>query len=420
MRFLHIALAVSLVLTTKASDDPTHDGQAAVRGHPKVAAGSGRQKPISETPLMSSEADSEEHAMPPVMTEDNAMMPSKELTNAHESNEAMIEEMSEHDQVIFVHEFKEALHELVKVNKDAVNEIVMKKAGIMGKLNTAKQNLFGQDGAATGRDPQQSGRASNGIFSNGIFSNGIIGNGIFGNGIVLGNPNPCRPLDPRTRDPFLCQCDPTAFNSLGQGNCNTATRDFNGREWCYLNHRLVIADLGTSSDCSDATPSRELDGFFWSHAACDTKPLGLPFFLSPRERRERIEELKKKDSLFFSNSRTCFVGDGDSVCFNSNDPDSVQVAVGGVVTQAVDGIVTEAVDGIVTDVDGIVTGVDKIVTDVDKIVTDVDKIVTDAVDKIVTKNAGIVGKLKTAKQNFIGHDGEITRSRFKPFSVPSH
>merc|ERR1719403_542448 len=46
------------------------------------------QKPgtISETPLLSSEAASEENTMPPVMNEDKAMM----LTNAPESNEAMI------------------------------------------------------------------------------------------------------------------------------------------------------------------------------------------------------------------------------------------------------------------------------------------------------------------------------------------
>jgi len=97
-----LGLVLSLVLTTKASDDPNHDdsvsenptGRATVHGHPKVAAGSGRQKPISETPLMSSEADSDEHAMPPVMTEDNTMMLSEEvqLTNAHESKEAMLEE----------------------------------------------------------------------------------------------------------------------------------------------------------------------------------------------------------------------------------------------------------------------------------------------------------------------------------------
>jgi len=383
MRFLHTVLVASLMLTTKASDDQTYDGQAAVRGHPKVAAGSGRQKPISETPLMSSEADSEEHAMPPVMTEDNAMMPSKELTNAHESNEAMIEEMSEHDQVIFVHEFKEALHELVKVNKDAIDEIVMKKAGIMGKLNTAKQNLFGQDGAATGRDPQQSGRASNGIISNGIFRNGIVLGNVGGVGNVgrVVNLNPFRPIsnlnDLRTHNPFLCQCDPTVFNSLGQGNCNTATLDFNGREWCYLTR---FADLGTPSDCSDATPSRELNGFFWSHAACDTKPR-------------------------FFNSGTCIVEDGDSVCFSSSAPGLVEGAVGEIVTEAVDEIVTD---------------VDKIVTDVDKIVTNVDKIVTDTVDKIVTKNAGIVGKLKIAKQNLIGRDGETTDSQFKPVSVPIH
>jgi len=159
MRFLHLGLVLSLVLTTKASDDSNYDdsvsedptGRAGVHGHPKVAAGSGRPKPISETPLMSREADSEKHTMPPFMTEDNAMMPSDELTNSHESNEALIEEMSEQDKVISVHEFKEVLHELVK---DAIDKIVMKKAGIMGKLKTAKQNLIGQDGEATGRDPQ--------------------------------------------------------------------------------------------------------------------------------------------------------------------------------------------------------------------------------------------------------------------------
>ena len=75
-----------------------------------------------------------------------------QLTNAHESNEAMIKEMSEHEKVISVHEFKEVLHKLVK---DAVDKIAMKKAGIVGKLKAAKQNLIGQDGEATGRDPQQ-------------------------------------------------------------------------------------------------------------------------------------------------------------------------------------------------------------------------------------------------------------------------
>merc|ERR1719286_103422 len=88
------------------------------------------------------------------MTEDNAMMLTEEvqLTNALESNESMIEEMSEHDKVISVHEFKEVLHELVK---DAVDKIVMKKVGIVGKFKTAKQNLIGHDGQATARDPQQ-------------------------------------------------------------------------------------------------------------------------------------------------------------------------------------------------------------------------------------------------------------------------
>jgi len=165
--------------------------------------------PISETPLVSSEAATEEHTMPPVMTEDNAMMPSEELTNAPESNEAMIEEISEHDEMISIHEFKEVLHELVK---DAVDKIVMKKAGIVGKLKTAKQNLIGHVGEATSRDPQQ-------------FTNS-------------------------------CQCDPFTFDSRRRGNCNSR---HNGRQWCYL--------LPTSF-CFDQQNSRQLFGRFWSWEAC--------------------------------------------------------------------------------------------------------------------------------------------------------
>merc|ERR1719342_757759 len=74
------------------------------------------------------------------------------LSNAPDSVEAMIKEMSEHDEMISIHEFKEVLHELVK---DAVDKIVMKKAGIVGKLKSAKLNLIDHDGEATGRDPQQ-------------------------------------------------------------------------------------------------------------------------------------------------------------------------------------------------------------------------------------------------------------------------
>jgi len=167
--------------------------------------------PISETPLVSSEAASEEHTMPPVMTEDHALMLSEELTNAPESKEAMIEEISEHDEVISVHEFKEVLHELIK---DAVDKIVMKKAGIVGKLKTAKQNLIGHNGEESGRGSQ-------------------------------------------AQD--LCLCDVFAFDRRRRGNCNNATLDFNGRRWCYLE---------TFSHCSDAKPSVQLPGRFWSHAAC--------------------------------------------------------------------------------------------------------------------------------------------------------
>merc|ERR1719259_128365 len=115
------------------------------------------KKPISKTPLMSSETASEENTIPLVMTEDNAMIQSEELTNAPESDEAMIEEMietmiSEHDEMISIHEFKEVIHELVK---DAVDKIVMKKVGIVEKLKTAKQNLIGHVGEATSREPSQ-------------------------------------------------------------------------------------------------------------------------------------------------------------------------------------------------------------------------------------------------------------------------
>jgi len=190
-----VGLVASLVLTTKASDDPTYDGQAAVHGHPKVAAGSGRQKPISETPLMSSEADSEEHTMPLVMTEDNAMMLSEEVN----------------DDLISIHEFKEVLHEIIK---DAVDKIVLKKAGIVGKLKTAKQSLVGHHGEVIGREFQA--------------------------------------MD-------TCLCDARKFDRRGRGDCNSKSREFNGRQWCFLE---------TFSFCHDGVASNQFPGRFWSHFAC--------------------------------------------------------------------------------------------------------------------------------------------------------
>jgi len=190
---------------TMTDDHPGHHH----RPRPVIAQKPG---PISETPLVTSEAASEEHTMPPVMTEDNAMMPSEELTHALESNEAMIEEVSM---------IKEVLHELVK---DAVDKIVMKKVGIVGKLKTAKQNLIGHVGEATGRDPQQ----------------------------------------------FGCECNRSQKDSRGRGNCNFATLDFNGRPWCYLEHH-------SRHSCFDARPSAQLRGFFWSHAACDGTSITKPF-----------------------------------------------------------------------------------------------------------------------------------------------
>jgi len=193
--------------------------------------------PISEIPLMSSEADSEEHTMPPVMTEDNAMMPSDELTNAQESNEAMIEEMSEHDKVISVHELKEVLHELVK---DAIDKIVMKKAGIMGKLKTAKQNLIGQDGEATGRDPQS--QPTN------------------------------LPRGLNIEDRFICVCDPSTIDSLGL-RLSRQQSVFRHLKGDSLFNLFESADMQPS--CSEGSDSIDLDGS--SRACCCLKsPLGFP------------------------------------------------------------------------------------------------------------------------------------------------
>merc|ERR1711917_143390 len=80
---------------TMTDDHPVHHH----RPRPVITQKPG---PISETPLVTSEAASEEHTMPPVMTEDNEMMLSEELTHATESNEAMTEEMSEHDEMISI------------------------------------------------------------------------------------------------------------------------------------------------------------------------------------------------------------------------------------------------------------------------------------------------------------------------------
>merc|ERR1712198_129961 len=138
------------------------------------------------------------------------MMQSEELTN-FESNEAMIEEMSEHDEMISIHEFKEVLHGLVI---EAVDKIVKRKAGFLGKLQTAKQNLITHDGEVTGRNPQQ------------------------------------RRVD-------HCQCS-DRLDSKGRGNCNDILA--NGRLWCYLER---------FSRCHDEKVSIQLPGLFWSHAACD-------------------------------------------------------------------------------------------------------------------------------------------------------
>merc|ERR1719391_1511774 len=79
-----------------------------------------KPRPISETPIMSSEAASEEHTMSIAMTEDDAMMLNEEFTNAPESNEAMNEEISERKAIISVHELKEFTN--APESNEAMNE----------------------------------------------------------------------------------------------------------------------------------------------------------------------------------------------------------------------------------------------------------------------------------------------------------
>jgi len=143
---------------TMTDDHPEHHH----RPRPVITQKPG---PISETPLMSSEADTEEHIMPPVMTEDDALMPGKEFINAPESNEAMNEEMSGHNHIsnyISVPEFKEVLHELVQ---DAVENVVDK---IIEKF------IISHNGQASGREPQQ-GCGSINIGNLGGFGPGVVG-----------------------------------------------------------------------------------------------------------------------------------------------------------------------------------------------------------------------------------------------------
>merc|ERR1712198_579173 len=95
---------------------------------------------------------------------------------------AMIEEMSVHEEMISVHEFKNVLDEVV-------GKIVMKKAGIVGKLKTAKQNLIGHNGEESGRESQKQ---------------------------------------------DFCICDENEFDRRGSGDCNSRSRFPTGRTWCFL------------------------------------------------------------------------------------------------------------------------------------------------------------------------------------------
>jgi len=153
---------VPLVMTGDMIEDNSMAGEqeANIHKHPHTGMTSTmpgqHSSPVTTETMTVDHPEHQQHQHLPVMTQKPG------LSNAPDSVEAMIEEMSEHDEMISisVHEFKEVLHELVK---DTVDKIVMKKAGILGKLKTAKQNLIGHNGEATGRDPQQSSRPACGF-----------------------------------------------------------------------------------------------------------------------------------------------------------------------------------------------------------------------------------------------------------------
>jgi len=150
---------VPLVMTGDMIEDNSMAGEQEANIHKHPHTGMTSTMPGQHSLPVTTETmtvNHPEHQHRPVMTQKPG------LSKAPDSVEAMIEEMSEHDEMISisVHEFKEVLHELVK---DTVDKIVMKKAGILGKLKTAKQNLIGHNGEATGRDPQQSSRPACGF-----------------------------------------------------------------------------------------------------------------------------------------------------------------------------------------------------------------------------------------------------------------
>jgi len=248
MRFLHLGLVVSLVLTTKASD-PNHDdrvsenptGRAAVHGHPKVAAGSnGYRRAPPLYPYKAPEYNSEPHYHDTYedsndvsdyykddyhrgveegnihkphteMTEDDAMMQSQELANAVEPNEAMTGEMSEHDEMISLLETNEVIHEIVDKLLRQIEQFEILR------------NFIAHVEEATGRNPHS-----------------------------------------LNRDVGDCQCS-TKTDWKGRGNCFNGKPLDNGRHFCYLER---------CSGCPDEQPSFQLRGYFWSHFACN---VGLTF-----------------------------------------------------------------------------------------------------------------------------------------------
>jgi len=264
MRFLHLGLVVSLVLTTKASDPNPDDrvsenptGRAAVHGHPKVVAGSGdyrhapppfpyNSKHNTEPHYHDTYEDSNDvsdyykddyhrgveeaniHKPHTEMTEDDAMMQSQELANAVEPNEAMTEEMSEHDEMISLLEANEVVH-----------EIVDKLLRELEKFDKSR-NFIAHVEEATGTGPFP-------------LRSGQVGPVIVSPFDLLKNSE-----HSLNRDVSDCQCS-TITDWKGRGNCRNGKPLDNGRHFCYLER---------CSGCPDEQPSFQLRGYFWSHQAC--------------------------------------------------------------------------------------------------------------------------------------------------------
>lgn len=217
MRFLHIALAASLVLTTKASDDPTHyesvsenpTGRAAVHGHPKEAAGSSgyRHAPLPY-PYKPPKYNSEPHYHDTY--EDSNDLPDYYKDDYHSSE-------------------KDDYHHGVGGYKAPVQDLV--------SLHTLKDVLAD----------------------------------LLEDFLYEVKSYKCPKYVPEDKcDPdkwAKCTCiSPAEFTDEGRGNCNLGAIKSDKQVWCYVEDKFG----DPTKICPDAKHSNSKPGYYWSRFACIT------------------------------------------------------------------------------------------------------------------------------------------------------